>query len=240
MKMLSEIFVLPLTFLLIILSQYARFLWIYASWRQWIHETTQNWEYSCSYLKVNAWNSILWLIPQKFSYLPNTTETTQILEYSHSNCTQSPTTQTTKSCDWLLFSIFLHRVLYGDNVYKVRLKLILRTFYLCNVTMLMVLGLTVLIFMVWYNVKTCHWLGNFATNSIHFIHQKVTSVCEEADLDIRDIVIDCAHRIGNEYVDNLTSVKCKRITVRFTTFRHQTWFYRAKKKLKMVSRLKLT
>ena len=123
--MLSEIFVLPLTFLLIILSQYARFLWIYASWRQWIHETTQNWEYSCSYLKVNAWNSILWLIPQKVSYIPNTTETTQILEYSYSNCTQSPTTQTTKSCDWLLFSIFLHRVLYGDNVYKVRLKLIL-------------------------------------------------------------------------------------------------------------------
>lgn len=64
-------------------------------------------------------------------------------------------------------------------------------------------------------------------------------MCEGADLDIPDVVTDRAHRIGNEYVDNLINVKCKRIIVRFTTFHHQTRFYRAKKKFKNGVKVKL-
>ena len=65
-------------------------------------------------------------------------------------------------------------------------------------------------------------------------------MCDEADIDIPDVIIDRAHRIGNEYLDNSKNVKCKSIIVRFTAFRHRTRFYRAKKILKRVSRLNLT
>ena len=63
-----------------------------------------------------------------------------------------------------------------------------------------------------------------------FVLKKVTSMYKEADLDILDVVIDRTYRMGNEYVDNLKNVKCKSIIVRFTTFRHQTRSYCAKKK----------
>ena len=69
--------------------------------------------------------------------------------------------------------------------------------------------------------------------------RKVASKCEEADLDIPDVAIDRAHRIGNEYVDNSKNIKCKSIIVRFTTFHHRTPFYRAKKKFKKCEKVKL-
>lgn len=37
--------------------------------------------------------------------------------------------------------------------------------------------------------------------------RKVTSMCEEADLDILDAALDRAHCIGNKYVDNSKNVK---------------------------------
>ena len=70
--------------------------------------------------------------------------------------------------------------------------------------------------------------------------EKVTSMYEEADLDIPDVVIDRAYRIGNKYGDNSKNFKCQSIILRFTTFRHRTRFYRVKQKLIKVSRLNLT
>ena len=56
---------------------------------------------------------------------------------------------------------------------------------------------------------------------------------------ISHVVIDGANYIGNEYVDNSKNVKCKSIIVRFTTFRHQTRFYGAKKKFTKGVKVKL-
>lgn len=39
--------------------------------------------------------------------------------------------------------------------------------------------------------------------------KKVTSMCEKSDLDIPDVVIDCAHSIGKEYVDNSKMLNVK-------------------------------
>ena len=70
------------------------------------------------------------------------------------------------------------------------------------------------------------------------VFKKVTEMCKEAKLDIPEVVIDRAHRIGNEYENN-SKVKCKSIIVRFTTFRHRTCFYRAKKKFKKGVKVKI-
>ena len=55
-------------------------------------------------------------------------------------------------------------------------------------------------------------------------------MCEEADLDIPDVVRERGHRIGKGYVDNIKNIKCKSIIVNFTTVHHRTRFYRVKKK----------
>ena len=47
-----------------------------------------------------------------------------------------------------------------------------------------------------------------------------------------DVVIDRALRIGKKYRDKRSNLSCKRIIVRFTTFRHRTIFYRNRNKLK--------
>ena len=55
------------------------------------------------------------------------------------------------------------------------------------------------------------------------------------------MVVDRAHRIGRIYKDCTSNKNCKRIIVRFTTFRHKTMLYRARSKLKGVKiRLDLT
>ena len=69
--------------------------------------------------------------------------------------------------------------------------------------------------------------------------KNVTSMCEEADLDIPDVAIYRAHRIGNQHVGNSKNVKCKSIIVRFTTFRHRKRFYHAKKNVLKGSKIKL-
>ena len=65
--------------------------------------------------------------------------------------------------------------------------------------------------------------------------EKFISCAVETDLEIPDVVIDSAYSAGNKYVDNSKNVKCKRIIVRFTKFRHRTRFYHAKKKFKKVT-----
>ena len=64
-------------------------------------------------------------------------------------------------------------------------------------------------------------------------------MCSEDDLHIPDTAVDCAQRIGKDHVDNSKTVRCKSMIVRFTTFRHQTRFYRSKKTFKKSIKLKL-
>ena len=65
------------------------------------------------------------------------------------------------------------------------------------------------------------------------------SLFKEAKVAVPDIVLDCAHRAEPSYTDRITSKKCKSIIVRFTTFRHRTLFYRARKNLKSGFKVKL-
>ena len=62
---------------------------------------------------------------------------------------------------------------------------------------------------------------------------------KEAKVAVPDIVLDRAHRIRPSYTDKTTSKKCKSIISRFTTFRHRTLFYRARKNLKSGFKVKL-
>ena len=54
---------------------------------------------------------------------------------------------------------------------------------------------------------------------------------EVPDLEIPEVVIDRAHRIGPDYTDKKTQKVCKSIIVRFRTFRHSTAFYRARRSI---------
>ena len=58
------------------------------------------------------------------------------------------------------------------------------------------------------------------------------SLFKEAKVAVPDNVLDRAHIIGSSYMDRVTNKKWKSIIVRFTTFRHRTLFYRARKNLK--------
>ena len=58
------------------------------------------------------------------------------------------------------------------------------------------------------------------------------SLFKEAKVSVPGTKLDRAHRIGSSYPDRITSKKCKSIIVRFTTFRHRTLFYWARKNLK--------
>ena len=62
---------------------------------------------------------------------------------------------------------------------------------------------------------------------------------KEAEDAVLDNVLHRAHRIGPSYTDRKTNKKCKSIIVRFTTFRHRTLFYRARKNFKKEFKVKL-
>ena len=68
---------------------------------------------------------------------------------------------------------------------------------------------------------------------------KVTDMWSEAGMDIPNEVVDRVHRIGPSYTDKNSNVECKSVIVRFTSFRHRTMVYRAKKKMKPGVRVKL-
>ena len=69
--------------------------------------------------------------------------------------------------------------------------------------------------------------------------KKVQSLMNESECDIPDVAIDRAHRIPNGYKDREANTLCKSVIVRFTTFRHQTMFYRNRNKLKNNIKVKL-
>ena len=62
--------------------------------------------------------------------------------------------------------------------------------------------------------------------------EKVKEIYAESNLEIPDLNLDRAHRIGKSYFDKIKKVKCKSIIVRFNTFRHRTLLYRSKKDIK--------
>ena len=69
----------------------------------------------------------------------------------------------------------------------------------------------------------------------------VKNIFELAEVNIPDMVVNRAHRIGRIYKDRTSNKNCKGIIVRFTTFRHRAMLYRARSKLKEVKvRLDLT
>ena len=71
------------------------------------------------------------------------------------------------------------------------------------------------------------------------VFKKVETLCQEAEVNVPESALDRAHRIGHEYYDRSTKTKCKSIIIRFTTFRHRTLLYRARKKIKNNVRIKL-
>ena len=58
------------------------------------------------------------------------------------------------------------------------------------------------------------------------------SLFKQANVSVPENVLDRAHRIGPVYNDRVSQKKCKSIIVRFTTSRHRTLFYRARKNIK--------
>eukprot|EP00795_Rhopilema_esculentum_P004267 gene4268-20464_t len=58
--------------------------------------------------------------------------------------------------------------------------------------------------------------------------EKVKNVFKELEVDVPDAVIDRAHRIGSPR--NVKGKKIHQVIVRFTTWRHRTLVYRARKK----------
>ena len=62
---------------------------------------------------------------------------------------------------------------------------------------------------------------------------------EVPDLEIPEVVIDRAHRIGPDYTDKKTQKVCKSIIVRFTMFRHRTAFYRARRFIRNRAQVRL-
>ena len=60
------------------------------------------------------------------------------------------------------------------------------------------------------------------------VRNSMKFVIEESECNIPDIALDCAHRIGR---NDSSGKNVRLVIVRFTTFRHRTMFYRARKNL---------
>ena len=71
------------------------------------------------------------------------------------------------------------------------------------------------------------------------VFKVVTEKIRESGVKVPDATIDRAHRIGKVFQDRVTKKDVQSIIVRFTTFRHRTLFYKARKKLKKNVRVKL-
>ena len=93
-----------------------------------------------------------------------------------------------------------------------------------------------------YGRRVCLRIDGFQTEKDekpNDVLEKVKSVWSEAGIDIPDAVIDRAHRIGPTYKDHVTKVEMKSVIVRFTTFRHRTILYNARKIIKEKFKLKV-
>ena len=76
-----------------------------------------------------------------------------------------------------------------------------------------------------------HGVEQEADESASKCLQKVKKIFkEDLKVEIPDTVIDRAHRIGREREDSETGKKHRAIIVRFTTWRHKTAIYKARKK----------
>ena len=81
---------------------------------------------------------------------------------------------------------------------------------------------------------------NHSSESGMEILVKVKNIFDELDADIPVAAIDCTHRIGRKTMDANEKHK-QHVIVRFTTWRHRTALYKARKKIKSVKfRLDLT
>ena len=84
-----------------------------------------------------------------------------------------------------------------------------------------------------YGRRLCLRLGGIPSvdnETSDDVLKKVRDIIAESK--VPDEVIDRAHRIGATYTDRDSNVKCQSVIVRFTTFRHRTIIYRARKELK--------
>ena len=70
--------------------------------------------------------------------------------------------------------------------------------------------------------------------STEVVFTKIENMIKEACPDISSSDIDRAHRIGPEYNDYTTKLKCRSIIVRFTSFKARTKVYRSRRKMKKV------
>ena len=64
-------------------------------------------------------------------------------------------------------------------------------------------------------------------------------MCKDPDVYILETVSDRVHRIGETYIDKRAKNSYKSATVRFSTFRHRSIMYRAKRNKKKNFRVKL-
>ena len=62
------------------------------------------------------------------------------------------------------------------------------------------------------------------------VYEKVKNIIKNYEIDIPDLVIDRAHRIGHKFVDESSGNQVQSVILRFTTFRHRTQLYRYRKK----------
>ena len=69
---------------------------------------------------------------------------------------------------------------------------------------------------------------------------KVRNLIEKVGVDIPDNTLDRAHRIGKKYKsDSKPDVEYQSVIVRFSTFRHRTKFYQARKSLPVEDKIRI-
>ena len=92
-----------------------------------------------------------------------------------------------------------------------------------------------------YGRRLCLRIDNVAVlerESSEEVLKSVKSLIEKSGEVIPDSTLDRAHRIGPVYT-NKEKGKCQSIIVRFSTFRHRTLFYRARRKIKTGEKIRL-
>ena len=68
---------------------------------------------------------------------------------------------------------------------------------------------------------------------------EVINIIKESEAKIPESVLDRSHHIGPAYNNNDTEKKMESIIVKFTTFRHRTFFYANCKNIKSGARIRL-
>ena len=66
-----------------------------------------------------------------------------------------------------------------------------------------------------------------ADEVLDFVSEKI----KEIGVNVPDVILDRAHRVGKPYKDRESGIMLQSILVKFTTFRHRTLLYKNRKKL---------